>query len=216
MYAHNDPVVGRKAGPLEATSSATHSPVHSIVWIDGIGGYLLWDKSELVLGQAFAESHADVGIVGDLSRRAAVVRRLGSDYLIQPLQPTRLNGVAIDRPQLLRDGAIIELGSSVKIRFHRPNALSGTARLEMASIHRWKPTVDAILLLADCGIIGPRAGSHIACPEWRNEVLLVQKSGKWHIRTAAEVQVDGQSVKGQFPIGSGTRVRGDDFSLSFE
>ncbi len=78
------------------------------------------DKPELVLGQAFADGHADVGITGDLSRRAAIIRRMGSDYLIQPLQTTRLNGVAIDRAQLLRDGAVIELGSSVKLRFVRP------------------------------------------------------------------------------------------------
>ncbi len=65
---------------------------HAIMWIDGIGGYLLWDKPELVIGQAFSDGHADVGITGDLSRRAAVIRRMGSDYLLQPLQATCLNG----------------------------------------------------------------------------------------------------------------------------
>lgn len=197
---------------------------HAIMWIDGIGGYLLWDKPELVLGQAFADSHADVGITGDLSRRAAVIRRMGSDYLLQPLQATRLNGQAIDRPQLLRDGSLIELGNSVKLQFRKPNTLSGTARLEMVSIHRWKPNVDAILLLADCCMIGPRAGSHVPCSDWRNEVLLVQKPGgsapapynNWQLRIAEEVLVNGEKLRGQFAIGPETHIRGEDFSLSFE
>ena len=205
---------GRNAAHID--NPATAPVQHSILWIDGIGGYLLWDKPELLLGQAFAESRADVGIVGDLSRQAAVVRRLGTDYLLQPLQSTKIDGVTIDRPQLLRDGMIIELGSSVKIRFRRPNALSGTARLEMASIHRWKPTVDAVMLLSDCCMIGPRAGSHIACQDWRNEVLLVRKGGQWQMRVAGEVQVNGSAARGQLPIAPGTHVRGEDFSLSFE
>ncbi|MGN6544007.1 MAG: hypothetical protein ACTHK7_03085 [Aureliella sp.] len=197
-------------------SSQQPPPKHSILWIDGIGGYLLWDKPELVLGQAFAESRADVGIVGDLSRQAAVVRRLGTDYLLQPLQATKLAGQSIDRPQLLRDGAMIELGNSVKLRFRRPNALSGTARLEIASIHRWQPNVDAIVLLSDCCIMGARAGSHIDCSQWKNEVLLVSRNGQWQMRTGEEVLVNDQKQRGQFAVASGTRVRGEDFSLSFE
>jgi hypothetical protein len=192
------------------------SSKHSILWIDGIGGYLLWDKPELVLGQAFAESRADIGIVGDLSRQAAALRRVGTDYLLQPLQSTKVNGAVIDRPQLLHHGMVIELGNSVKIRFDRPNSLSGTARLEMVSIHRWKPTVDAVLLLSDCCIIGPRAGSHITCNDWRHEVVLMQKGSQWHMRVAEEVQVNGQRTRGQLPISPGTHVRGEDFSLSFE
>ena len=207
---------GRNDAHKITAPSTSSAPKHSILWIDGIGGYLLWDKPELVLGQAFAESRADVGIVGDLSRQAAALRRLGTDYLLQPLQSTKVNGSVIDRPQLLRDGTIIELGSSVKLQFQRPNSLSGTARLEMVSIHRWKPTVDAVLLLSDCCIIGPRAGSHIACSDWSNEIVLVQKGSQWQMRAATEVQVNGQRTRGQFPVSPGTHVRGEDFSLSFE
>lgn len=211
------------ANAKSATDSMAASK-HAIMWIDGVGGFLLWDKPELVLGQAYADSHADIGITGDLSRRAAVIRRMGSDYLLQPLQATCLNGQPIDRPQLLRDGTLIELGNTVKLRFRKPNALSGTARLEMASIHRWKPNVDAVLLLADCCMVGPRAGSHVPCSDWRNEVLLVQKPGgtapapynNWQLRIAEEVQVNGLAMRGQFAIGPDTHIRGEDFSLSFE
>lgn len=199
-----------------SASPSASSFKHRILWIDGIGGFLLWDKPELVIGQALSESIANVGIAGDLSRQAAAVRRLGSDYLLQPLQATRLNGVVIDRPQLLREGSLVELGKSVKVRFQKANILSGTARLEMASIHHWKPKVDAVILLSDCCIIGPRAGSHIHCPLWRNELLLVQKAGHWQMRIAEEVEVNGQRVHGQFPMAAGMHVRGEDFSLSIE
>ncbi len=205
------------SSPLHGSNdSAARSHAHSILWIDGIGGFLLWDKPELIVGQAFSESQADIGIMGDLSRRAAALRRMGADYLIQPLQNIKVDGNPIDRPQLLRDGCVAELSSSVKVRFEKPNTLSGTALLKMASIHRWKPNVDAVILFADCCIIGPRVGSHIYCPQWRHEVLLLRKADTWQLRVAEEVQVGEATLRGQIAIHPGVRIRGEDFSLSLE
>ncbi|MFO1064757.1 MAG: FHA domain-containing protein [Pirellulales bacterium] len=205
--------VSRLRQDEDARSSAT---AYHIVWIDGVGGYLLWDRNELVIGQAFAGSGADIGIVGDLSRQAAAIRRIGGDYLLQPLQRTSLNGHVIDRSQLLSDQSRIELGQSVKMDFRRPNPLSATARLEIAGIHRWQPYVDAVVLLADCCILGPRPGSHIECREWSSELMLIQKGAQWHFKTGVDVDVNGRTQRGTFPVVRGMNVRGEDFSLSIE
>ncbi|MCR9291500.1 MAG: FHA domain-containing protein [bacterium] len=187
-----------------------------ILWIDGVGGYLLIDKEEVVIGQANSSSAADIRIVGDVSRQAAAIRRSAGDYLLQPLQPTMVNGVAIDRPLLLNDQDEIRLGERVRVKFAKPNPLSGTASLSMESLHRFKPHVDGVLLMSDSCIIGPNTGSHVMCPTWTSELLLFRHSNDWFFRSLEEVEVDGVPLKGQIPMVAGMRMRGEDFSLSIE
>lgn len=215
------PSVPQAGGP--ATDARTQ-PVHSetvaaprrVLWIDAVGGFLCCDREEIVIGQAVSGSSADVGIVGDLSRQAAAIRRSGGDYLLQPLQQMFLNDAPVDRAQLLRDGAILQLGSRVRVGFSKPNPLSATARLDLLSLNRWKPSVDGVLLLADSCVIGPNPGSHVKCPAWKHELLMFRYGAGWCFRTLAEVEVNGQRTQGQIPITAGMRIRGEDFSLSVE
>ncbi len=197
-------------------ASDTVSAPRRVLWIDGIGGFLCCDQDEVVLGQAVSGSLADVGIVGDLSRQSVAIRRSGGDYLIQPLQQMWLNNISVDRPQLLGDGNVLQLGRRVRVGFSKPNPLSATARLDLLSLNKWKPSVDAVLLLADSCVIGPNPGSHVKCPLWKNELLMFRQADGWCLRTLAEVDVNGQKTQGQIPIVPGMRLRGEDFSLSVE
>ena len=201
----------------ESKSDMNLPPSHSILWIDGVGGYLLIDRDEVSLGQAVAGSSVDVGIVGDLSRQAAVIRRVESDYLLQPLQPvTRLNGVHVDRAQLLAGNDVIQFGQRMLLYFRKPNPLSATARLELPGHGRFQPHVDAVLLLGDSCILGPSPGSHVICPEWRSELLLIRRGKGWVFRTSEKLDVNGHPEQGQIALVSGLRIRGEDFSLSIE
>ena len=186
------------------------------LWIDGVGGFALVEEDEVIIGQAVPSATVDITIVGDLSRQAASLRRSGGDYVIQPLQSMSIDGTPVDRPQLLQDGNEILIGSRVKLRFVKPNALSATARLDMVSLNRFKPHVDGILLLADSCVLGPNAGSHVLCPSWNNELLLFKHSSGLHFRTLEEVNVDGKPTQGQIPVTAGMRIDGSDFSLSVE
>lgn len=210
---HAMPTGGRHKELLADSSAGIR---RQVLWIDGVGGYLLCPADEIVIGQAISGSNADVAVVGDLSRQAAAIRRNGGDYLLQPIQETRINGAVVERPQLLRDGQVIELGPRVRIRFSKPSPLSSSARLDLVSLHRWKPSVDGILLLADSCIFGPRTPSHVLCPDWQHELLLFKGADQWYFRTAAEVQVSGKPHSGSVPMTPGMRVRGEDFSFSVE
>ncbi|GAB5402514.1 MAG: hypothetical protein Aurels2KO_07450 [Aureliella sp.] len=189
---------------------------HHVMWVDGVGGYLLVESDEALIGQALPRSKMDIAIVGDLSRQAAAVRRSDGDYLVQPLQASALNGGEIDRPKLLSHGDELQLGKCVKLSFHKPSPLSSTARLTMASLHRFKPHVDGVLMLADSCILGPSASSHVHCPEWKGELLLFRKGDKWVFRTLDVVTIDGQEAQGEIPLVPGMRMQGEDFSLSIE
>ena len=199
----------------EGREVGTVSP-QRILWIDGVGGYLLIERNELLLGQAVSGSRVDVPIVGDISRQACTIRRSDSDYLLQPLQEMLIDNQPIVQTQLLRDGSLLQLGGRVKLRFSKPNPLSATARLELESLHRFKPHVDAVLLLADSCIIGPSGHSHIVCPHWTSELILFRQAGQWQMRSHKPVEVNGQGVVGTFPFIPGMRVAGDDFSMSVE
>ncbi len=201
----------------EPRSDKTAPLIQPILWIDGVGGYLLIDRNEVSLGQAIAGSSVDVGIVGDLRRQAAVIRRLGSDYLLQPLQPdTRLNGESVDRAQLLTGDDVIQFGQRMRLQFSKPNPLSATARLKLPGHGRFQPHVDAVLLLADSCILGPGPGSHVICPEWSSDLLLIRRGQGWVFRALEKVEVNGRSVQGQIEMVAGLRMRGDNFSLSIE
>ncbi|MCA9134802.1 MAG: FHA domain-containing protein [Planctomycetales bacterium] len=187
-----------------------------IVWIDGVGGYLLLDRAEVLLGQAIPGSGVDIGIVGDLSRLAAAVRRAGGDFVLQPLQVAHVNEQPVQRPQLLRDGDRLQFGTRVQLEFRQPHPLSATGRLELLSLHRFQPRVDAVLLLADSCVLGPQSSSHIQCPRWTSEILLFRQADGWHIRLPGEVEVDGQPQRGTVYLRPGMRISGQDFSLGIE
>ncbi len=93
-----------------------------LLWIDGVGGYLVCLGDEVVLGQSSPEYSLDIPIQADLSRRHARINRRGDGYVIEPLHMTRLNGQVIRGQTLLSDGDEIELAQGVRLRFRQPHA----------------------------------------------------------------------------------------------
>jgi hypothetical protein len=215
-HAHSPQQAETKTQRLLADTSPGVS--RRVLWIDGVGGYLLVDSDDVMIGQAIAGSPIDIGIVGDLGRQSCALRRSDGEYLLQPLQQTivQLDGCVIDRPQLLKHNAIVQIGNRVKLCFTKPNALSASARLDLVSLNRFKPHVDAVLLLADSCILGPNPASHVVCSSWKTELLLFRHAGQWHFRSLEEVDVNGEPARGQIPMMPGMRMRGEDFSLSVE
>lgn len=195
---------------------AQDRPEPPILWVDGVGGYLMLDQDDLLIGQASAGTRVQIGIVGDLSRQAAILKRRQSDYFIDPVQETDVDGRPIDSPYLLRSGAVLRWGDRIQLRFLRPHPLSASARLDLVSLHRFRPRVDGVLLMADSCILGPSASSHVVCPGWNRDLLMYKGSGQWFFRSLDSVEVDGKSLSGDIPVARGMRMRGEDFSLSVE
>jgi len=187
-----------------------------LLWIDGVGGYLVCQGDVVTLGQPVHGSYVDVPVLGDISRMHALVRRDGESYLIEPLRLTRVDGRAIDGMTLLCDGSEIELGDGVRMRFRVPNPLSRTARLDFTSRHRTLPTTDGVLLLAESCVLGPGGGAHVTCRNWSHEVVLFPQGDSLHCRTAGRFAVDGIDCEGRAPITSSSQIVGEDFSLSLE
>jgi pSer/pThr/pTyr-binding forkhead associated (FHA) protein len=187
-----------------------------VLWVDGVGGYLVCQGDVVTLGQPVQGSYVDVPVLGDISRLHATIRRLGESYVIEPTRATHVNGRAIDAATLLADGSEIELGDGVQFRFRLPNPLSRTARLDFISRHRTLPTTDGVILMAESCILGPNSGAHIVCRDWPSEVVLFPQKETLRCRAAGGFQVDGVEANGQAAITRSSQIVGEDFSLSLE
>lgn len=169
-----------------------------MLWIDGVGGYLVCWGERVVLGQPWhglparepqaekitgkmpvsrMENGPEIGIWGDLSRSHAAITRVGDGYTLEPLRTTRVDGRSLTETALLADGQVIQLGESVRLNFRQPHPWSRSARLELASHHRPQPAADGVLLAAEVLILGSGPHCHVVCPGWKHEVLLVRHSG---------------------------------------
>lgn len=198
------------------TMSGSEAPNRFMLWVDAVGGFLVCLDDEVVLGQPTPGSAIAVPLCADLSRRHAVMRRHQGTYTLDPLGEVKVDGRLLTGPMVLGNRHEIELGSAVRLEFTRPHALSATARLTPLSGHRTEPRADAVLLMADSCLLGPKSHSHIACRRWQGDVMLFRQAGHLHCRSTMEMTVDGAKADGPTPLESGARLEGEEFAISLE
>jgi hypothetical protein len=202
-----------RGGLAVNTASASN---RFLLWVDAVGGFLVCESSEVVIGQPVPGSSVDIPILGDLSRRHAVIRRDAGGYLLEPLRHTLVHGRPASGSVPLADGSLIEMGEGVRLRFRKPHALSASARLEFVSRHRTQPAADAVLLMAESLILGAGSNCHVQCRDWSRDVVLYRHGDARHFRTAGHFTIDGIDYEGRGPLTNNARVAGDGFSLSLE
>lgn len=199
----------------EASSSSAHMK-RFMLWVDGVGGYLLIVDPVAVIGRALPDAGIEIPIQGDLRRRHLRIERRGTDYLASALAEASTNGRPITDPQVLRSGQRVLLGSSVHFEFVQPHPLSITARLHVTSRHRTQPWSDGVLLVSDTLILGASSAAHIVCPELEGELVMVYRQGTWSIRGGRNLEVDGKVLPDSGEIVENCRITSDGISMSLE
>src|SRR5690606_10840962 len=127
-----------------------------------------------------------------------------------------VDGRKLTGPMVLGSSHEIQLGSAVRLQFNKPHALSATARLTPVSGHRTEPRADAVLLMADSCVLGPKTHSHIVCRKWPGDVMLFRQQGRLHCRSTGRMTVDGVEVDGAMALDNDARLEGETFALSLE
>ncbi|MBX3413140.1 MAG: FHA domain-containing protein [Pirellulales bacterium] len=214
----------RQASPPVAimnNSQPGHAPsgkagARFLMWVDSVGGFLVCDGDEVTLGQPIAGQQVEIPLLGDLSGRHAIIRRDGEGYLLEALRPTRVSGRPVEGAALLTDGATIELGEGVVLRFRRPHPLSSTARIEFVSRHRTQPAADAVILLGESCVLGPSSKAHITCRDWTQDVVLVRQGNELYCQSSGAFAVDGVEQSERVEIGRSSQITGEDFAISLE
>ncbi len=187
-----------------------------LLWVDGVGGYLVCLGNEVILGQACPGCRVEIPIQADLSRRHATIVRQGDGYVIEPWQATRINGQTIHGMTLLSDQDEIALGQTVRLCFRQPHALSASARLDFVSHHRTAPSADGVLLMAESCVLGPKWQNHVVCRDWQGDVVLYRRDGDLCCRAMEAIEIDGRLCDGRGQLHQNSHVTGSDFSMSLE
>lgn len=187
-----------------------------MMWIDGVGGYLICLAPIVTLGQAIPGSHVDIPLQADISRRHAILRRTGEGYVIDPLHEVKINDKPITEATYLLDGDEIALGAKLKLRFVKKYALSATARLDFVSRHRTSPSADGILLMGESLLLGPHAQSHVVCRDWTGNIVFFRRPEGLGCRSTIPISINGRPVEGKSALPFGEHLSGDGFSVTLE
>jgi hypothetical protein len=188
-----------------------------LLWIDGVGGYLVCLGQRVTLGQATPDSPADVPVYADLSRLHAALTRDAEGYLLEPLRPAAVNGKPLAGATLLRPGDLMTLGGACQVRFAQPAPVSATARLEVTSGNRLPLAVDGVLLMADTLILGPGTHVHVVVPDLPQPVILYRHKEGLGVRWVGEFTVDGQRHKDRALLPAGaTTLMGAALTMTIE
>lgn len=186
-----------------------------LLWIDGVGGYLVCLDGRITIGQATPEALVDVPFYADISRHHATLTRDGGSYLAAASRPMQVNGQPAETA-LLQAGDRITLGASCQLQFSQPVPVSATARLDLASGHRLSLAVDAVLLMADTLLIGPGAQVHIQIQDLPHNLVLFRQKEGLGLRYPGAFQVDGQRCTERAQLGPNSKVVIDDICFAIE
>ena len=208
--------VGNAAPRPLARVDATGPKGRFLLWVDAVGGYLVCLDHRIVLGRAGPDSHADIPLMGDLSRNHATLLRNGEGYLLEAHHPSFINGKSVTGQALLHDGDVIRLGSTVELEFRQPSPVSATARLSVVSRHRLPLAVDGVILMAETCIVGSESQAHIPAPAIKTPVVLYRQAGALWCRAMGAFDIDGRTCASRAPLTLQSSVLGDGFSFSLE
>jgi tetratricopeptide (TPR) repeat protein len=190
-------------------------PPRFVLWIDGVGGYLVCLGSRISLGQAGPGCRADVPLVADVARLHGTLTRDAEGYLLEAPRDVHVNGQPAQRV-LLRSGDRLTLGTSCQLLFRQPVAVSTTARLELVSGHRLPLSLDGVLLMSDTLILGPGQQTHVTVSDLKQPIVLFRHKDGLGIRHAGALTIDGQRGPERALLGPRAAVTSEEVSFALE
>src|SRR5262249_10075211 len=145
--------LGRSMNPALKETCKHDSPSQFLLWVDGVGGFLICLANRVTLGQAGGEK-SDIGILADISRHHANIQRDPEGYFPEAIRKVAINGQPAEKA-FLHSGDRLTLGPSCQFLFTQPVPISASARLEPVSGHRFVQPVGAVIMMADSLVVGP-------------------------------------------------------------
>jgi FHA domain-containing protein len=186
-----------------------------VLWIDGVGGYLVCLSHRVTLGQALTDTPVDIALIADVSRHHATIQRDPEGYFLEAPRKVQINGQQAEKA-LLRSGDRITLGNSCQLQFWQPVAVSTSARLDMVSGHRFAEPVQGVILMADTLVIGPQTQAHVQAPDMTDSLILYRKKNGLAARWPGVLTINGTKYQERGPLDPGSTLVTDQISLALE
>jgi tetratricopeptide (TPR) repeat protein len=200
--------------PNQAVGEGGPSPRY-LLWIDGVGGYLVCLGNRITLGQAAPGSCIDVPLIADVSRMHATLTRDKEGYLLEAIRSIQVNGQPVTQA-LLRSEDRITLGASCQMIFRQPVPLSLSARLDLVSGHRLPLAIDAALVMADTLVLGPGSQVHVTVPDLKEPIILFRNKDRLGLRGSGPLVINGQPSTGRCLLDAQSAVQAGECSFSVE
>jgi hypothetical protein len=206
-----------RGSALESTrpDEPAAAPKRFLLWIDGVGGYLICLGARITFGQVAADGSVDVPLLADVSRMHATLTRDAEGYVIESGRLLQVNGQATAKATL-QPGDRVTLGAACQFTFAQPVPVSTSARLELVSGHRLPLSVDGILLMAETLVLGPGPQAHVPMPDLETPVFLYRHKDSVGVRYTGEFKVNGRPVRDREGLPPHATVSGPDFAFAVE
>lgn len=210
-------VVTPPPAPVPQTNEAERSePLQRfLLWVDGVGGYLVCLANRVTLGQATPDGYVDVPLYADVSRLHAALTRENGSYVLEAMRPAQVNGQPVEKA-LLRANDRITLGAACQLQFRQPAPVSASARLDLTSGQRLPLAVDGVLLMADTLLLGPGQQVHVTVPDLKQPVVLYRHKDGLGVRCPGPLVIDGLRAQERGLLRPTSSVSGEDFSFALE
>ncbi|MEX0726025.1 MAG: FHA domain-containing protein [Planctomycetaceae bacterium] len=201
------------------------------LWIDGVGAFVISLKPTFTIGGPAEDNlAADWPIWSTLSRRHLEIVKTDDGFAMHPQGGVHIAGANVTSRLPLRHGTTLTLtdanasrlsvgagdDSSVRLEFTQPHPLSLTGVLKLASPHRSVQTLDAVVLLHDCCLLGPRKSHHIVCRDWAGEVRLTSSDLGLVCQAETELSVNDQPCGTTAIVEDAATVEGDGLRFRLE
>ena len=202
--------------PTAPTIASLHEQLaRFVLWIDGVGGYLVCLSHRITIGKSQADAPVDIALIADVSRHHATIQRDPEGYFLEAARKVQINGKPVEKT-LLRSGDRITLGSSCQVQFWQPVPVSTSARLDMVSGHRFAEPVQAAILMADTLVIGPAAQSHVNVPDMTQPLILFRNKSSLAARWSGKLTINGHEYQERAPLEPGASLATEQISLALE
>jgi hypothetical protein len=175
------PISSSNPSSMLSSTGGAPLPKRFLLWVDGVGGYLVCLSSRVTFGQATADGPVDVPLFAEVSRTHAEVTRDGEGYVIESGRGIRINGAETKRA-VLSAGDRVTLGASCQFLLHKPVSVSSSLRLELTSGHRLPVAVDGVLLMGNELMLGPGPEAHVELKGLDAPVLIYRSKDGLSVR----------------------------------
>ena len=187
-------------------------PDRFMMYVDGVGSYLVVRPANVSVGPGSSSRRVDVGLLAEAGLATFDIERADGDYFLASQQAVTVNDRPATRKLLAHEDKIV-LSPRCRLKFLMPSAASTTGILELSSARLPKGDARRVILMDRDLVIGPGNGAHIRADHLSGPAVLHWRNGRLVCRAQDIVAVDGQPPDPAVGLGLDTRVQIGNLSM---
>ena len=208
----------QRNSPFQDAAKASHAPrgERFLLWVDGMGTYLLLTSDRIAIGRSGSSSRPEIALPVNIAGYHAEILRCEEDYFVVSAQGTvEVDGRATPK-KLLSHGEELALSPQCQMAFELPTPMSSAAVLSLKKGLRIERDVRHIILLKDLLLLGPSQSCHVKT-RGKGEPVILNYSPEGFTCRAQEgilVQDAPAGLQAAIPLGAHIQVGDLTFAIT--